>query len=418
MFRILALPLVLVNAVGFASDYVTLNRALPSRGSGCAPVKGAIGQIVNADSSDLPSDQVFVRWESGVVNCEGPNRFTAVARTDLKPAKLPEKTAEERPPTRITIHIPPTARSAKCDKSSVRSVAQVANVNFAKLTGQKSAQHLEQWLQCYPTKHQSDYDKSYRAMIELAADHFKVDASMMKCLLRQEGAWNRNALSCSCAVGLGQQVKMNADWVQKQIGDSRSRIAKGEKGETEIQRQWDSYMAAQRKQNPRSLSGCTGNFHVRGENKERPITVADDPSLARCRNFKPCARYATDDRRCGPASIASTGVYLSVIKKRLANAANADASTFKPFEIQEASISALAAYMVGNGAAERAIEGLNDPMAWPPAIFRATPAHLKNDMWQHMRALRVCLKDGEWGAPNMGGKDLCPGQPVQMAASQ
>jgi hypothetical protein len=139
---------------------------------------------------------------------------------------------------------PSPACSKNCDSQFAAISAISKNINSSVF--EKGNLDIERYLACYPTEFQNDYNKYYKNLIDTAASVFQVaydptaktsqirailpsdqkdneqqnayipflvtaQRNVMKCLGRRESRWNRNAVSATGAVGLGQQVQQNID---------------------------------------------------------------------------------------------------------------------------------------------------------------------------------------------------------------
>jgi hypothetical protein len=393
----------------------------PIAKTSCAPlVKGALAQVINnPDSDSFANDDVPVIMSSWQPGCDYNERIATIPKKYLKtiPDPQPARADGSHPPLRIQI----TQANLKPDclqAGKNLGIDGFLKVGMAVASQQKTSDQIDDFLKCYPTDNQADYENTYRRLINLAADKFQVDASEMKCLLRREGTFDKNKISCRGALGLGQQVVSNARDIAKQIGDSAGRLAAGrpateigpERKENDLIRMgWDSYMGELRNSPHNDLRGCTGNFEVSEKTNPPPSVeqASKDPHRETC-NHEPNVypAHVVDDRQCAAASIAATAVFLSNIHHQLDESGKTtDHNDWET--IRQKSVAAMAAYMIGNGNAAKAIRNISDPAKWEAAILNGAPKY-KDELANHIRAMHNCLDDDKWDKP-WGSKDSKPG---------
>lgn len=271
---------------------------------------------------------------------------------------------------------------------------------LAQATAQKSPEEVEHYLRCYPGANYQSYvvNNGYRDMIETAAREFQVDQSLMKCLLRRESQWKSSTVSCTCAMGLGQQTGGNLESMKDTIASTLSGQA------------WTNYMNQMRAKDPNFSVNCSGDFrrsHDVVDKEGKPIV--NDPFYKSvmahqekgCKPLKePCHVFRQDDRRCPAASIGATAAFLKYVQSIVRKAVNC--GQIEPWQIPDSNIAIALAYNAGGGTFQKAIKRANDENTTISINF-LDGAMVSSDkileMRRHYRAMRMCLHVGETGPP-------------------
>jgi hypothetical protein len=261
-----------------------------------------------------------------------------------------------------------SSRDCPPERTPVSSVTELLGRIISDTAGLKNKQELQTYLDCYSTPHQKEYQHDFKPMIELAEQVFGVPSILLTCLLRRESSWDKEAVSPTGAVGLGQHLKANSAFISRLIGDSPARRRAHTQARSTVARQWDYYMNHIAKTRPELLKGCSGGFDL-------------------------------EDRTCPAASIAAASVYLVQIQKELNSSSKIPSMEWEDFKSHF--VTAAAAYNIGNGFASKAVKGLSDSDEWVDALMdRPMKAGKRGELTDHIRALRNCMGKNNWGPPS------------------
>jgi hypothetical protein len=307
------------------------------------------------------------------------------------------------PPTRI--YITPNPRTLddalepfrkppmKCVPHPAKPMTE--NQKFlAEATEQKQPEEVEQYLRCYAPKNYPNYVAKYRGMIDAAAKEFQVDGSLMRCLLLRESQFDSSMISCTCAMGLGQQTSDNLLSMKGTVSATFSGPA------------WTNYMNQMRQKDPGFSNSCSGEFK---RSDEETNTTSGFYKLIMAGQEKGCGIQATpchvfrqDDRRCPAASIAASAAYLKYIDSIVRKAVNC--GQLESWQIPDSRIALALAYNAGEGTAQKALAKADNENTTISINFldNAAVSHKKLDeMRNHYRALRFCLHKGETDPPSI-----------------
>lgn len=263
------------------------------------------------------------------------------------------------------------------------------------LTQLKSSEGIEQYLRCYAPKHYQNYLTEYRGMIDDAAKEFQVDGSLMRCLLQRESQWDTSMISCTCAMGLGQQTSENLESMKGTVAATLSGPA------------WTNYMNRARAKDPQFANKCTGEFTRSGEIKDQNDDFYKSVMKGRERGCgkaaTPCRVFRQDDRRCPAASIAATAAYLKYIDSIIRKAVNC--GQLEPWQMADSRVAMALAYNAGEGTIQKALKIANDENTTISVNIldgANVSDNKKKEMRHHYRALRACLVAGETDPPAVG----------------
>lgn len=264
---------------------------------------------------------------------------------------------------------------------------------LAEATAQKTPEEVEQYLRCYATKNYQTYLTKYRGMIDTAAKEFQVDPSLMRCLLLRESQWDSATVSCTCAMGLGQQTSENMSSMKQTVAATLSGPA------------WTSYMNQMRAQDPHFSNHCSGEFKRGNEEKDTNSAFYKSVMAGREKacgaKATPCRVFRQDDRRCPAASIAASAAYLKYIDAIVRKAVNC--GQIEPWQIADSRVAIALAYNAGEGTFKKALKEANDENTTISINFldgaAVSPKKL-DEMRNHYRALRFCLHTGETDPPS------------------
>lgn len=314
--------------------------------------------------------------------------------SEVKVVDTPDEPAEpEHHPLELTVTRPRknpcpakeiSAGSMDDIDPTIQNVGDLINHIRAKDSGMKSLNEVKKYIACYPlsekgAKNLNSYEPfmdkiTHSFSIAFRSETLNINPSLFRCLLRRESGFDPASLSFTGAVGVGQHTNINIEHISSRI------------------------------KNPKSWEHKLWNQFFTNALKDPKARALMESCPGAKKGMLPTFN-SKKDAACPLSSLAASGIYILEIQKALRQSSSARTIAWN--QDLEYELAVGASYNLGDGAAGKAVDDLLVD-GWVDAIQnRPSNKQKKQEVKNHISALRNCLEDKNWKPMTPGDHPVC-----------